>query len=87
MNELNLELTEISPREFFGHQNENIDLLKKHFPKLKIVARGSKINVYGDDQLLEEFDKRFRMLTTHFLKYNTLGENAIERVSDQQWGR
>ncbi len=80
MNELNLELTEISPREFFGHQNENIDLLKKHFPKLKIVARGSKINVYGDDQLLEEFDKRFRMLTTHFLKYNTLGENAIERV-------
>ncbi len=80
MNELKLELTEISPREFFGHQNENIDLLKKHFPKLKIVARGSKITVYGDVQLLEEFDKRFRMLTTHFMKYNMLGENAIERV-------
>lgn len=80
MNELTLELTEISPREFFGQQNEHIDLLKKYFPKLKIVARGSKIKVYGDDQLLDEFDKRFHMLTAHFAKYNKLDENVIERV-------
>ena len=80
MNELVLELTEISPREFFGKQNENIELLKKYFPKLKIVARGSKIKVYGDEELLEEFDKRFDMLTAHFAKYNKLDENAIERV-------
>ncbi|MFD2587091.1 PhoH family protein [Croceitalea marina] len=80
MNELVLELTEISPRDFFGQQNENIELLKKYFPKLKIVARGSKIKVYGDEELLEEFDKRFDMLTAHFAKYNKLDENAIERV-------
>ena len=80
MNELILELTEISPREFFGQHNENIDLLKKHFPKLKIVARGNKIKVYGDDELLEEFDQRFNMLITHFTKYNTLDENVIEQV-------
>ncbi|MCW5515555.1 PhoH family protein [Muriicola sp. Z0-33] len=80
MNELKIELTEISPREFFGHRNENIDLLKKYFPKLKIVARGSKIKVYGDEPLLEEFDRRFNMLTAHFQKYNKLDENIIERV-------
>ncbi|CAM3351780.1 PhoH family protein [Zobellia roscoffensis] len=80
MNELILELTEISPREFFGQQNENIDLLKKYFPKLKIVARGSKIKVYGDEELLEEFERRFDMLTVHFGKYNKLDENIIERV-------
>ncbi|MBU2945755.1 PhoH family protein [Zobellia uliginosa] len=80
MNELIIELTEISPREFFGQQNENIDLLKKYFPKLKIVARGSKIKVYGDEELLEEFERRFDMLTTHFGKYNKLDENSIERV-------
>ncbi|WP_394749308.1 PhoH family protein [Spongiimicrobium salis] len=80
MNELIIELTEISPREFFGHQNSNIDILKKYFPKLKIVARGSKVKVYGDEELLEEFDKRFDMLTAHFTKFNKLDENAIERV-------
>lgn len=80
MNEIILELTEISPREFFGQQNEHIDLLKKYFPKLKIVARGNKIKVYGDEELLEEFEKRFDMLTQHFIKYNKLDENSIERV-------
>ncbi|MBD1262621.1 PhoH family protein [Maribacter polysiphoniae] len=80
MNELILELIEISPREFFGQGNENIDIIKKYFPKLKIVARGNKIKVYGDEELLEEFDKRFDMLSQHFLKYNKLDENSIERV-------
>ncbi len=80
MNELLIELSEISPREFFGQQNEHIELLKKYFPKLKIVARGSKIRVFGDEDMLEEFDKRFSMLMDHFGKYNKLDENIIERV-------
>lgn len=80
MNELIIELTEISPREFFGLQNSNIDLLKKYFPKLKIVARGSKIKAYGDEEILEEFDKRLTMLLEHFAKYNTLDENSIELI-------
>jgi len=80
LNELIIELTEISPRDFFGLQNSNIDLLKKYFPKLKIVARGSKIKAYGDEEVLEEFDKRLTMLLEHFAKYNKLDENSIERV-------
>ena len=80
MNELIIELTEISPQDFFGQRNETIELLKKYFPKLKIVARGNKIKVYGDEELLEEFDKRFDMLASHFAKYNKLDENMIERV-------
>ena len=80
MNELIIELTEINPKEFFGAGNANIDLLKKYFPKLKIVARGNKIKVYGDQDLLEEFDKRLDMLVTHFGKYNKLDENIIERI-------
>ncbi len=80
MNELIIELTEISPKDFFGTQNANIEFLKKHFPKLKIVARGNKIKAYGDEDLLEEFDKRFDMLVTHYGKYNQLNENIIERI-------
>ncbi|PZW38878.1 phosphate starvation-inducible protein PhoH [Mesonia algae] len=80
LNELDIELSEINPREFFGLQNANIELLKKYFPKLKIVARGNKIKAFGDEELLEEFDKRFNMLLEHFGKYNKLDENVIERV-------
>ena len=80
MNELIIELSEISPRDFFGHQNINIEKLKELFPKLKIVARGNKIKAYGDQEVLEEFDKRLAMLLDHFSKYNKLDENVIERV-------
>lgn len=80
MNELILELEEITPKEFFGPQNANIELLKKYYPKLKIVARGNKIKAFGDEDLLEEFDHRMTMLMRHFGKYNKLDENVIERV-------
>jgi len=80
LNEIVIELSEINPREFFGQQNEHIELLKKYFPKLKIVARGNKIKVFGDEEMLEEFDQRINMLMDHFAKYNKLDENIIERV-------
>ena len=80
MNELIIELSEISPRDFFGEQNVNIEKLKELFPKLKIVARGNKIKAFGDEEVLEEFDKRIAILLDHFAKYNKLDENVIERV-------
>jgi phosphate starvation-inducible PhoH-like protein len=80
LNELIIELEEITPKEFFGAQNSNIALLKKYFPKLKIVARGNKIKAYGDEEMLDEFDRRLTMLMQHFAKYNKLDENVIERV-------
>ncbi|WP_335964262.1 PhoH family protein [Galbibacter sp. PAP.153] len=87
MNELIIELTEINPKEFFGTQNINIELLKKYYPKLKIVARGNKIKAYGEEELLEEFDKRLDMLVTHFGKYNKLDENTIERILTSEGGQ
>jgi phosphate starvation-inducible PhoH-like protein len=80
LNELIIELTEVPPREFFGLQNANVDLLKKYFPKLKLVARGSKLKAYGEEEVLEEFDSRMNMLLEHFAKYNTLDEHTIERL-------
>ena len=80
MNELIIELTDITPKEFFGTQNNNIELIKTYFPKLKIVARGNKISAFGDDKLLAEFDKRMSMILGQFQKFNKLDDNMIERV-------
>lgn len=80
MNELIIELLEIGPREFFGSENSNIELLKKYFPKLKIVARGNKIKAYGEEDKLEEFDRKITMLLEQYSKYNKIDENVIERV-------
>jgi len=80
LNKLIIELTDITPKEFFGTQNNNIELIKTYFPKLKIVARGTKISAFGDDKLLAEFDKRMSMMLGQFQKFNKLDDNMIERV-------
>lgn len=80
MNELLIELTDINAQDFFGLENETVSLLKKYYPKLKIVARGNKLKAYGDEEELEAFDSHFEQLTSHFAKYNKLDENSIERI-------
>jgi len=80
LNELILELEQIAPNDFFGPQNKNIKLINGYFPKLKIIARGNKITALGDEQILDEFDKRMEMLFQYFGNYNSIDENIIERV-------
>jgi phosphate starvation-inducible PhoH-like protein len=80
LNERIIELTEINPKDFFGAQNSNIEQLKRWFPKIKIVARGSKLKIYGESDLLDEFETRFQRLIKYFNRYNKLDENSIERI-------
>lgn len=80
MNERSIPLKEIDPKEFFGTQNATLKQLKKYFPKLKIVARGSEIKVFGEPLILDEFEKRFQILVNYFDKYNCLDENAVEQL-------
>ena len=80
MNERIIELTEINPSEFFGTENKTLSHLKTYFPKIKIVARGNKLKIFGDPEILNEFEKRFEMLVKYFNKYNKLDANSIERI-------
>ncbi len=80
MNERIIELTEINPNDLFGTQNSNVAILRKYYPKLKIVARGTKLKAYGEPDILDEFEKRLGMLIDYFHRYNKLDENSIERI-------
>jgi phosphate starvation-inducible PhoH-like protein len=80
LNELIIDLSESNPIEFFGVKNKNLAFLKAHFPKLKIVARGSTMKIYGDEEQLAEFDKRIQMMLTHFGRYNKMDEDVMERL-------
>jgi phosphate starvation-inducible PhoH-like protein len=80
LNERIIELTEIDPNDLFGTQNTNIELIRKFFPKLKIVARGNQLKAYGEPEILDEFEKRLDMVITYFNRYNKLDENSIERL-------
>ena len=80
MNERVIALEEINPTDFFGAQNSTIEQLKKYFPKIKIVARGSQLKIYGAAALLDEFEIRLERLIKYYNRYNKLDENSIERI-------
>ena len=80
MNELTLELTEVSPQVFCGEDESNIKYIKTLFPKLKIVARGSKLIVFGEELQLKDFQTQLQKLIAKCAKYNRLDERTIDSI-------
>lgn len=61
-----------NPVDFFGVNDANLDLIRKRFPTLKIVSRGSELRLIGDEDvtsqaetivngLVSEFERRGRL--------------------------
>lgn len=80
MNERTIELDDIAPKDFWGAQDSHLETIKKYYPKLKIVARGTTLKAFGEKEILDEFEKRFKRLMLHFTRYNNIDDNVIERV-------
>ena len=80
MNERTIELVDIALKDFWGTQDAHLETIKKHYPKLKIVARGTTLKAYGEKAVLDEFEKRFYRLMLHFNRYNNIDDNVIDRV-------
>ena len=80
MNERIIELEEINPKDFFGAHNSTIEALKKYYPKIKIVARGNQLKIFGESVLLDEFEIRLTRLIKYYNRYNKLDENSMERI-------
>ena len=81
MNEISIQLTEVNPTIFYGgSKSKNIAILKRYFPKIKIVARGETITAYGEEEILEEFEKQMDRLIIHYGKYNSLDEDTVEKI-------
>ena len=80
MNERNIELVEITPKDFWGAQDSHLEAIKHHYPKLKIVARGTTLKAFGEEEILDDFEKKFKRLMLHFNRYNTIDENVIVRI-------
>jgi len=73
-------LTNIDPIEIYGSRNSKLDLIKSYYPKLKIIARGGKLTVLGDEVMIEQFETKLQVLIQHFHKYNRLTESNIDRL-------
>ncbi len=80
MQEKKIEIIGINPAELFGVNNSNLKHIKSFFPKLKIVARDTILNVAGEEELIDEFERKFDLIIKHYHKYNAVTENNIDNL-------
>ena len=79
MNELTLHL-DVDPQLFYGEDDTNINHIRTLFPKLKIVARGTKLIAFGEELLLADFQQQLEKLIAYATKYNRLDHRAIDSI-------
>ncbi|MES2379109.1 MAG: PhoH family protein [Bacteroidota bacterium] len=80
MNELKISIENINPAVLWGPNNDHFEIIKKQYPKLKIVARGSEVKVLGDERELVIFEEKFNHLIQHIEKFENLNITDLERV-------
>ena len=76
----NIEIQGINPAELFGVNDANFKHLKSYYPKLKVTARGHVVSISGDDEVMDEFERKFNLIIQHFNQFNSLTENNIDRI-------
>lgn len=80
MQEKIIEIKGINPVELFGVNNANLKHIKSFFPKLKVVARGNVLTIAGDEEVMDEFERKFELIIQHYHKYNAVTENNIDNL-------
>lgn len=73
-----LTLENINPAILWGSNNENFEVIKKQFPKIKIVARGNEVKILGDETELSNFNLRFNEIVNHVEKFHSISINELD---------
>lgn len=70
----------INPLDIYGVNNKRLDFISKFFPKLKIISRGDELKVFGEEEIINQFEIKIDLILKHFSKYQRLTNSNIERI-------
>lgn len=83
MTEKLITLDSIDPVEIYGVNDVKLNIIKKYFPKLKLIARGYSLKVLGDESEIGRFEKKLELMVDYYHKSGVLTDSTIERLLGQ----
>lgn len=83
MTEKIIALDSVDPVEIYGVNDVKLNVIKKHFPKLKLITRGYTIKVLGEAAEIVRFEKKLDLLVDYYHKSGVLTDTVIERLLGQ----
>ena len=75
-----INLETVNPIEFFGVNNGKLDLLKKKFPLLKILSRGTQIKMSGAPEHIETAKEKIGLIIQYLERNGHLSEGYFEQI-------
>ncbi len=80
MTETIISLNSVNPIEFFGVNNGKLDKLKKKFPLLKILSRGTQIKISGAPEQIDTAKEKIDLIIQYLERNGHLSENYFEQI-------
>jgi phosphate starvation-inducible PhoH-like protein len=75
-----INLETVNPIEFFGVNNGKLDILKKKFPLLKILSRGTQLKLSGAPEQIQTAREKIELLVSYLERNGHMSENYFEQV-------
>lgn len=75
-----INLENVNPIEFFGVNNGKLDLLKRKFPLLKILSRGTQIKLSGAPEQIDQAREKIELLIQYMQRNGAMSENYFEQI-------
>jgi phosphate starvation-inducible PhoH-like protein len=75
-----INLETVNPIEFFGVNNSKFDLLKKKFPLLKILSRGTQIKLSGKPEDVEAAREKIDLIIKYLERNGHLSEHYFAQI-------
>jgi phosphate starvation-inducible PhoH-like protein len=75
-----INLDTLNPIEFFGVNNRKLDILRKKFPLLKILSRGTQIKLSGAPEQVESAKEKIDLIIQYMERNGDLSENYFEQI-------
>ncbi len=78
MSEKTITIESVHPIDIFGPNDQNLEVIRNGFPKVKIIPRDNYLKIIGEEKELMEFESMFTSLVIHFDRYGRLTRQDVE---------
>jgi phosphate starvation-inducible protein PhoH and related proteins len=75
-----INLETVNPIEFFGVNNGKLDILKKKFPLLKILSRGTQVKLSGSPEQIDGAREKIELIVQYLQRNGHMSENYFEQI-------
>lgn len=80
MTETIINLDTLNPIEFFGVNNRKLDILRKKFPLLKILSRGTQLKLSGAPEQVESAKEKIDLIIQYMERNGDMSEHYFEQI-------